>query len=126
MDAKLSILRVLIDKLEETREKLGEIEEEIIPYIQDKSLPLNERWDCFINNDLGGHDCYIQRFNGSKIGIDFIEDGWKEKYMTLYVSDILEHDEKGNNITEKYTQEEIDEFRENVLQKYIKSFELNW
>lgn len=100
-----------------------ELTEKLKIWVKDKSIPLDERWDLFIKSDLGEHSRYVERFN-CKLGDHFVEN-LENKYETNNVSEILDfanYDPEDDS----YSEEDIIEFKENVLDKFIKSFEFDW
>lgn len=124
------------------------ITEKLKVWVVDKDIPLEERWDTFIKSGLGEHHVFLVKFKS--LGEDFISYDGKfhaERHQTVDVEDIEQilldghgHWEgdwegrwdgdghwKGEEfIHEEYPEEMIAEFKEEVLEKFLKSFEFDW
>lgn len=111
---------------------------EVKKYCQNKEIPLDDRWDIFCGADLGDHFSWITRY--SPIVDEYIEEGYLNRYETIYIDDILEwYEEKVYEILEEelgeepaqeqvevYMREPLVEFKEDTMQKFIKSFNFDW
>lgn len=90
------------------------IKSDLKKFVIDKSYPLNERWDLFIESDLGDIDSYVPDFNFFDItqyGRDF------NRYELVSVERISQNLD---------TDEEENSFKEEILQMFIKSFIFDW
>lgn len=89
------------------------IKSDLKKFVADKSYPLNERWNLFIESDLGNNDIFIPSFKS----FDIDHYGDFNKYELVSVEKILENLE---------TEEEENNFKEEILQMFIKSFIFDW
>lgn len=89
------------------------IKSDLKKFVVDKSYPLNERWNLFIESDLGDDDVFIPFFKS--FDIDHCRDF--NRYELISVEEILENLE---------TEEEENNFKEEILQMFIKSFIFDW
>ena len=87
-------------------------------WVVDKSIPLGERWDLFIKSELGIEEPYIIDFD-CEMGKQYIEE-LEYKYSTHNTGDIVKWLDEG-----QYTEIQIIEFQEEVLEKFIKSFKFD-
>ena len=110
------------EKIKKFKELQDSLKGELRLWVVDKSIPLEERWKVFIDSKLGDYKSFIERFN-CVVGEEYI-DTLETKYSTEDVEQILEwaEDEDENS----YTPEDIIEFKENVLKKFIYSFQFDW
>jgi hypothetical protein len=104
----------------------AKLKKELKEWVKNKDIPLETRWDIFIMSELGDHKIYIERFN-CNIGNDYIEN-LESRYTTEYVESILDwvEEQVTDDETPVYTEEDIIKFKENVLEKFIYSFEFDW
>lgn len=101
---------------------------------QDKTLPLDERWQLFITSDFGKHEPFIKYLT------NFDTSGYS-RYKVIDLIEIVEYkledigfydleyclEDPDFNI-QQYSQEldEINKLREEILEKWIKSYTLDW
>lgn len=116
-----------IEKLQQRINLFKVVKEDLISDLKkiviDKSIPLEERWNLFIESDLGNHDDYYHEpfgidWNNKSLYNDFHTD----RYAHLEVKDMLNRS-LDNDLFE--TNGDI-LFKEYFLTKFIKSFENNW
>ncbi len=112
-------------KLEEIQERLALLKRategikiEVKEYCQDTSKPLDERWDLFINSELGDEKWYYEDFN-CKIGREAVED-CEDKYSLHNVETVLEYNEYEDD------DPEVIIYKEAVLANFIKSWQYDW
>lgn len=101
------------------------IKSDLKKVVVDKSYPLNERWDLFIESNLGEHTNYYVEFEGFE-GINsdrYYDDFYIEKYETVQVKYLLKRGIEKQILDSDY---KINMFKEDVLTEFIKSFEYNW
>lgn len=93
------------------------LKNELKIYCKDKSIPLDDRWECFIKSDLGN----INRFSSKcKVLRDMkLEDPMLfEKYSTNNYEDIID-----NLVTDE---DQINEIKEYALTAFEKGFIHDW
>lgn len=124
------------EKIKKFLEDSSTIKEELKKFVMDKSIPLKERWDLFIESKLGDHSNYIVHFNtidDDLFGPDEIIR--VSKYETITVEDICVYYLENkiypyagliSKQNEKLTFINLDEFKEEVLEKFIYSFTFDW
>ena len=112
-------------KLEEVQERLALLKRategikiEVKEYCQDTSKPLEDRWDLFINSELGDEERFYEDF-GCSIGRDAVEQ-CEDKYSLQRVEDVLESNEYEDD------NPEVSIYKEAVLAKFIKSWQYDW
>jgi hypothetical protein len=117
------------EQVEDLNKQIEAIKGEFATYIADKSIPLDERWEVFMNApaNLRETSPWIQRFKG--LPEDFIGyDGpvYAERHQTVdmeFILDILgeieEYDVDPDDI-------DIIAFKEDVLSKNLYSFTYDW
>lgn len=121
-------------------------------YVQDKSHPLDERWEEFLESDLGSEENWIQHFFEDK-------PKWKEWCRSTIEDSLYDHlnrgqivkiadlDEQLANMADeeeefelnganpetyeqtrivKFTKEDYDEWREDILASFMKKFTFDW
>ena len=91
------------------------IKSDLKKFVVDKSYPLNERWDLFIESDLGDDDKYMPYTNFFDITHKY-QSNFK-KYELAFVEGI------SKNLD---TEEKENSFKEEILQMFIKSFIFDW
>jgi|SRR6188508_1971822 len=126
---KSKIVKFLVEK--------DKLTEELKEWVKDKSISLDERWEVFIESDLGIHKSFIERFktlDNDLIGTDCAISVYK--YETIFVESIyeaiqeaqeeLEENPDSVYVSKKLANTDLNSFREECLEKFIKSFEFNW
>ena len=119
-----------------------ELTKRVKEYCQNKEFPLDKRWKLFIESDLGEHNGWIQNFE--TIDIENLKDFNKYEFISVeslvelyndYVEDDLyeEMELKSDYNTPEYdmfiklcVDPKVNVFKEEILQKFIKSFEYDW
>ena len=137
-------------------DELGRIKEEatleLRALVQDKTIPLDERWSAFISSGLGEHLDWIQhfqslkpKFNNSEQAVDDYLFGEKDRHQTITVDDLYRRlgyvldDFDGKTSYTAWTknaqyekletvieQDDLDSFREECLSKFLYSFDYDW
>ena len=108
------------EKIEQLDKLKQQLTSELREWVKDKSIPLDERWDVFFASGLGVHSGSLENFvNLTDDDLANVRDFNRYEivdldYVREYGSITLESDEA------------YDEFREDVLSKFIKSFEWDW
>lgn len=126
----------MINEVNEFLKNLQKLKIKVKSYCQDLSIPLEDRWKVFerVGAYLGEDNCYIVRFNS--LPKEFIMyDGYMhaERHQTIDITQILEHIQEGieEEIEEgesngKYSKINLDKFKEEVLKKFLWSFDYDW
>jgi hypothetical protein len=111
--------------------------------IKDKTIPLNDRWDLWRGapSDLKAHDSCVVHFDiEDKVGeISWYDDFYIERHETVDMFDLIERIREDvkygamdyaytKRITKKFVEcsELLDEWREEILQMNLESFEFDW
>jgi len=101
-----------------------ELKAELRTIIVDKSIPLEDRWNLFIESELGEHDGYYQEPPGINWNKKTLYDDFNcDKYNTLHVDIMLERALEGKMFE---TLEDEIAFKEYFLENFIKSFQNDW
>jgi len=115
----------LIDQIQHLAEKKQELQNDLKVYVQDKSLPLSDRWEIFClagNEDLVPTSGWIEYYNSVDIE-QYLAD--RQRYSTVYLEYAIEFFEERDD-DKRMEDEEINTFKEEILNKFIWSFELDW
>ncbi len=107
------------------KEKIQELEKlklkltaDLKEWVKDKSIPLDERWEVFFASGLGDHETCYEDF------VNLNSDDYCDRvsrHEVIYLSDIRDW-----GIDSLESDEDYDAFREDVLERFIKSFEFDW
>ena len=129
----LTVKKLLLDAFKPRKD----LKKQYLKYIQDRKLPLNDRWDVFVAApiDIKEEEPWIQEFDiEKKVGKFPWFDWGRERNETVDVSDFINNIDFEDNIgisdlyglDRQFTIESLNEFKEEVLQKNIGSFNLDW
>ena len=99
-----------------------ELTQKVKSFCQNKEYPLNERWNLFIDSDLGIHSRYYKEFKGINSDL-YYDDFYIANYETVKVKYLLN---RGIEIKLLDSDDKINTFKEDVLSQFIKSFENDW
>lgn len=124
----------LLERIIEYKNKEPDpIIEEYQQYIVDTSIPLNDRWDVFsaAPDEWKNQDSFIPHFSFEKKipNFSWYDVFYKERYQTIYLSDIIEGLESNLDWHMKkfsWTQDLVDEWKEEVLAMNLGSFIYDW
>ncbi len=108
------------EKIQQLKDLKQELTLELKEWVKDKTIPLDERWDLFFQSDLGDHRTWIEDFKNLDSD-NIAKNRDVNRHETIYLDTIEEWYIKSIEDSEKY-----DEFREDVLSKFIQSFEWDW
>ena len=108
------------EQIEELEKLKLKITANLKEYVKDKSIPLDERWNLFFESNLGSHSNYIENF----VNLDSNDLANSRDYNRHETVDLQDLREYGVESIE--SDKEYDEFREDVLNKFIQSFEWDW
>jgi len=115
----------MITKIEQFLDEKAKLTKELQEWVVDKVIPLEERWNLFIKSGLGGHTWVYVDFD-TDIGRDYCDD-LEQKYETHKVTDVLSWaEDQEDHEKPRYTENQIIDFKESVLIKFIKSFDFDW
>lgn len=114
------------DKIQKYEEDGQRLKDEVKQFVQDKTKPLEERWEIFCLAEMGERGDWVEDFDSlNKVyggEVSWYDDFCVERMQTVYLTNVLDTLTSKDNITE----EQINEFKEEVLQKFIWSFEFDW
>ena len=106
------------EQIEELEKLKLKITANLKEWVKDKSVSLDERWNVFFKSGLGMHVGSIEDF------VNLDPDDYCDNVSrceTIDLQDIRDWGIKSIELNEDY-----DAFREDVLNKFIKSFEWDW
>ena len=101
----------------------------LMEYCKDTKEPLEERWAAFILSDFGYHSGWIYDYKTVPRVRDYLDGTWlhEQKYRFISALDVI------NKLTDDLidgepgiTQEMIDDTKEDFLQSFTKSYEMDW
>jgi hypothetical protein len=105
-------------------------------YITDKSVPLMDRWEVYVRapDELKEHDDYIVEFDSPFLQSLFdVADGCLGRHDTIYIHDKICHiiydgiiDLYGNDLQYEYTEADVHEAMEELLECNLLSFINDW
>jgi len=112
------------EKIQAALDVLSSCKAEFKEWVKDKSIPLDERWKLFIDSKLGDRKGYYQSFKNFNSN-DYYDKFYWDRHMTIEVDDMYE---RGCEDNFEYfgSPEKANEFREDVLNKFIYSFNNDW
>ncbi len=122
---KTAILQMLDD--------VNDLREDLKIWVVNKDIPLDERWELFIKSELGESEGW--NLNLNSLPRDYVSyDGSIscERYQTMRmeeVIDVLEY--QVGNLDSRYVHKDakyvcIEDVKEEILEKFIKSFTFDW
>ncbi len=114
--------------------KNNSLKNRYISYIQDKSIPMAERWEAFCEApvDWKQQKSYVEHFHvENKLKnreISWYDDFYIEKNETVVMGNIIERleEELEDFSSNGWTKEIIEEFKEEILSKNLGSFDWDW
>ena len=130
--------KIILDYLNNKKE----VTELLKEYVKNKRIPLEERWILFLSSKLGVTNDYYVVFN--TLNEDFYNDTGINRYENITVEWLLDllidHSIEESEITrffinkldskkltkETYLNASLDLFKEEVLEKFIYSFNYDW
>ena len=101
-------------------------------FIKCESVSLDERWEVFENapNSLKNTECYIVHFEWeSKYGeISWYDDFYKDKYALVEMVQVVESmtEEDYQTKAPRYTEEQINDMKQEILSRNLGSFTNDW
>lgn len=108
------------ERIEQLAKLKVEITSDLREWVKDKSIPLDERWDVFFASGLGIHSGNIEKFINLNDD-DLVSRMDYNRHEIVKLGDIREY-----GIDSLESDEDYNDFREDVLEKFIKSFEWDW
>ena len=102
------------EQVKQFLEEKNDLTEGLKVWVKDKSVPLEERWDVFLDSELGEISTYYEDYDGVDTD-DLLAD--HDKYQVIRVEHILERIEDD---------EDAIRFKEDVLDKFSAGFEYDW
>ena len=110
----------MLEKIELFKQQENLLKSELRDWVKDKSITLDERWSVFFKSELGDHSSGIEDFiNLDSDDIASVMD--HHRHEIVYLEDISEY-----GIESIKNENDYNEFREDVLNKFIKSYEWDW
>ncbi len=114
--------------------KNNSLKQRFVEYIKDVSIPLESRWEAFLEApmDWKYQQSYVIHFQVERKlkgrEISWYDDFYIEKKETVVMENIIERlEEDLDSFSENgWTLELIQEFKEEILQKNIGSFDWDW
>lgn len=131
----------ILGSFERINKELAENIELYCEFIEDKTIPLHERWELFCQapNMFKDHETYLHTFNiEKKYGeISWLDHFYIDKYQTVNMINIIRDLQSQLNPKLKFksrgfeqcpfkTQEAIDDFKEEILENNLGSFINDW
>lgn len=108
----------LIDQIQHLDEKKKELQNDLETYVQDKSLPLSDRWEVFcLAGDIVPKQGHIVRFE--TLEVNNIVDGYSRREEVDLIVMIEFIEETTWNIN-------VQDFKEEILIKFIRGFNYDW
>jgi hypothetical protein len=117
--------RVMRFKIEKQK-----LEAEVKSVCQDKSISLAERWELFTCSGFGENETYVQDFDTLLEIFDANRFSWydifyKDRYAEVHMQDIVENLEEGA-YGYKVSRVQINKLKEEILEKFLRSFTNDW
>ena len=105
---------------------------EVKIFVQNKDIPLDERWDFFVKSECGEEKGWVEHVKSLEDNdIEYYDDFYFERHQTVTMNSIAERLYDWIRWPDKEFSEEklkkiYDDFREEAIAKFIKSFEYDW
>jgi hypothetical protein len=93
--------------------------------VTDTSIPLEDRWDLFVQSGMGDHEPWIQHFEALKDYEDDLYDGL-ERHSTVEITELLIHLGELEFESQHAKIHVTDAFKEEVLSQFIRAFTYDW
>lgn len=98
-------------------------------YVTNKDIPLENRWNVFSRGEFGIKLSYIHHFKGKIDLCDLYDYDRHTKVYTVDEVNILQEEldwciEKGSDY--KFSQSDINELKEEILDEFLFEFEIDW
>lgn len=115
---------IILQNVEDLNKRKIEIEQIVKRYVQDKSVPLDDRWDLFIQCKMGTHSSMYENPDGINWNeITLIDDFHIDKNQTCDVDWFIERSEE---LIEEGEDIDIVKVKEWFLREFMLSFENDW
>lgn len=104
-----------------------QLKQKVISFVQDKSISLEDRWEVFVDSDLGDSSRWISAygpFDGSKDADEFYFNRHQVVDMVDLVNMLIENNAANCGVIR--TLDEINEIKEGMLQKFEQRFVYDW
>ena len=120
----------LLERIRELSKAKIKLNNDIKEFCQDKNNPLDDRWDLFIEADVGQDERWIVYWDCIDEE-DITYDGnliHAERRQTVHVSDIVERIEDADGDYDDFKTENlsVEAFKEEALKRWIKSYDYDW
>lgn len=127
----------ILDEIKDFKSKPNPLIGRYVEYIKDKTIPLEERWEVFVEapNEWKNNETWAVDFESEKLlktgNICWHSDFYIERHEIIYVVDfVLDRLPEYLETDNYYGKDEIktiaDAFKEEVIQKNLGSFVLDW
>lgn len=112
----------LVEQIQHLDEKKKELENDLKVYVQDKSLPLSDRWEIFcLAEDIMPEKGSIMKFKSWEVN-QLIVNSYSRYQSVDLIS--LVRDMENRDIEIGYIS--IEDFKEEILDRFICGFNLDW
>ena len=100
------------------------IEDRVKETVRDKNFPLEDRWNLFTTSEMGCREPFQEDFKT----VDNLFGGELSWYDDFYIEghETLEITRMIKTLEDKFSKEQVDDVKEEILEKFIYSFELDW
>jgi hypothetical protein len=125
----MSYFEELYNEIEQYKRE-DKLKKKYISFITDKTIDLDLRWKlyCHAPASFKNENSYIVNFEAEKLlesgKINWYDDFYRDRYCTVYMKDIVQdmyEDER-----EKYSEDFIQTFKEEILELNLDSFINDW
>ena len=117
----------LKSEIAEFRNSEEQLKQKVVSFVQDKSISLEERWELFVDSDLGGLAPWISTY-GPFDANDNVNEFYFSKHQVVDMVDLvgmlIENRDADCGVLR--TLDEINEIKEAMLQKFEKGFIFDW
>lgn len=124
----MSRLLNTLQQIKKAQRVIKEATDDLRHGLTDKRIPLDTRWQAFVESGLGEHSGWIEHFEGDGDITDVCESAplYISKYQTVDTIDAYNQIQENVNEGEEYEGWEPDVYREDVLKKFIRTWEMDW
>jgi hypothetical protein len=119
----------MLEHIDNIRKSEAQLTGRVKTFVQNKDIPLEDRWEVFIEARCGHEEPFIQHFKSINDDIlnayEYIM--YFERREVLAMDDVWERmmDSK-EEILERHPDTDFDAFREEVLDKFLWSYVMDW
>lgn len=126
-------MELIVKQLAEAQALVSQLKPEFEEYIKNSAVSLDERWGVFKGAPkfLRNEEPWIQHLKVGTKEISWYDDFYYERHQDVDMVEVIESleeqlDPTSYNHTDEFTQDDINNLKEDILSKNMGSFNLDW